>query len=250
MVQDTQALLGELRASQASIKAMAESLANVKVQAIQLGNANYAVQHTYARTKAWRDTWSKGGFVQGSGYVPPAATQELLAQPVLLPSPFLEDAVKGFREKVMEYKKVMADLEQAFALSRANDPVDLNFLQSIPTILGNLHDYFIHVAAKIDKQHEQLQRMKAAYVAAHQARGDYGNPFERLRRQQQMLSVGGNSSSSSGAAPGGKAAAAAMAAFGGSFGGAQGLTMGAAGGAGGGTAGALVPVAGGTLSFT
>ena len=86
--------------------------------------------------------------------------------------------------------------------------------------------------------------MKAAYVAAHQARGDYGNPFERLRRQQQMLSAGGNSSSSSGAAPGGKAAAAAMAAFGGSFGGAQGLTMGAAGGAGGGTAGALVPVAG------
>ena len=47
-------------------------------------------------------------------------------------------------------------LFQAFALSRANDPVDLNFLQSIPTILGNLHDYFIHVAAKIDKQHEQV----------------------------------------------------------------------------------------------
>ena len=50
--------------------------------------------------------------MQGSSHVPTAATQELLAQPVLLPSPFLEDAVKGFKEKVMEYKKVMADLEQ------------------------------------------------------------------------------------------------------------------------------------------
>jgi hypothetical protein len=40
------------------------------------------------------------------------ATQELLALPVMLPSPFLEEAIKGLKDKVMEYKRVMADLEQ------------------------------------------------------------------------------------------------------------------------------------------
>jgi hypothetical protein len=42
----------------------------------------------------------------------PTALQELLSQPVLLPSPFLEEAAKGFADQVAEYKKTVSELEQ------------------------------------------------------------------------------------------------------------------------------------------
>lgn len=66
-----------------------------------------SIVRTFQRTKLWREAPS-----QFKGQPVPSAVQELLSQPVLLPSPFLEQACQGFGAQVAEFKKTVAELEQ------------------------------------------------------------------------------------------------------------------------------------------
>jgi hypothetical protein len=43
----------------------------------------------------------------------PTAMQELLSQPVMLPSPFLEQVAAGFADRISEFKKVGRQLGAA-----------------------------------------------------------------------------------------------------------------------------------------
>lgn len=46
------------------------------------------------------------------------AQQELLQQPVLLPGPFLEEAVAGFSSKCAEYSRCLEEVEQVKCAAR------------------------------------------------------------------------------------------------------------------------------------
>ncbi|KAI8462762.1 MAG: hypothetical protein J3K34DRAFT_527498, partial [Monoraphidium minutum] len=107
--EDAASLQSELRSVQGSMRAEEEALENFRQKAVQLLKAADGVVRTFQRTKLWRDAPTQ----YKAGQAMPTAMQELLAQPVLLPSPFLEQAAGGFGEQVAEFKKTVAELEQA-----------------------------------------------------------------------------------------------------------------------------------------
>jgi nucleoporin p58/p45 len=96
----------------------------------------------------------------------PTAMQELLSQPVVLPSPYLEQVVSGFAQQISEYKKVVSELEHALAAQGALRGADgalaagalgLDVTEALPTVVANLHDYFTHVAAKLERVHNEVR---------------------------------------------------------------------------------------------
>lgn len=57
-------------------------------------------------------------------------------------------------------------------------------MQSLPSIMSYLHNYFVHVAAKVERLHQYVYTMKAAYLADQRRRGDENNPFLEADRSE------------------------------------------------------------------
>eukprot|EP00882_Tetradesmus_deserticola_P022487 GHRQ01024400.1.p1 GENE.GHRQ01024400.1~~GHRQ01024400.1.p1 ORF type:complete len:299 (+),score=112.06 GHRQ01024400.1:144-1040(+) len=105
---DPSSLSAELRQLQASIKAEREGLADFREKAIRLLKSTETVVRTYERTKLWRDA---PAMYQRQEALKPAQ-QELLHQPVVLPGPFLQEAVAGFSSNCAEYSRCLEEVEQ------------------------------------------------------------------------------------------------------------------------------------------
>ncbi|KAF9607119.1 hypothetical protein IFM89_032235 [Coptis chinensis] len=43
---------------------------------------------------------------------------------------------------------------------------DSSLLQSLPKVMSNVHDFFVHVAAKVESLHQYIESMKTAYLVA------------------------------------------------------------------------------------
>ncbi len=128
-------------------------------KAVLLLKAADSVVRTFQRTKLWRDAPT-----QYKGQVMPAALQELLSQPVLLPSPFLEQVAAGFADQASEFKKTVGELEGALAAAAARQAEaaaggagGVDAARALPTVVGNMHDYFTHVAAKLERAHGEVR---------------------------------------------------------------------------------------------
>eukprot|EP00775_Hariotina_reticulata_P005462 gene5462-5696_t len=163
---DTSGLSSELRMLQATIKAEQDNLADFREKAIKLLKSTETVVRTYERTKLWRD---RPAMYQRQEPLKPAQ-QELLAQPVLLPGPFLEEAVVGFSSNCGEYSRCLEEVEQVLAASSLGDlsTGSIDWVTALPTIVANLHDYFVAVAAKLERLHSE--------VTAAAAGGLFGSP--------------------------------------------------------------------------
>lgn len=68
------------------------------------------------------------------------------------PSPFLVHTVTRFEHQLQEFKQWLEELERLVF----TDPIEngktssqLSLLQSLPTVIKNIHDFFIYVAAKV-----------------------------------------------------------------------------------------------------
>ncbi len=138
----------------------------------------------YRRAKLWRDAPQ-----QYKGQMMPPQVQELLASPVQLPSPYLELAVQGFQQTLESYGQVVAELEQALGpsaglLAHHLGPTadEASVVQALPIVISHMHDYFVHVAAKLEKLHQEVQRCKEAYISQRRGAGDYSDPFVESRR--------------------------------------------------------------------
>uniref|UniRef100_A0A383WBX5 Nucleoporin Nup54 alpha-helical domain-containing protein n=1 Tax=Tetradesmus obliquus TaxID=3088 RepID=A0A383WBX5_TETOB len=184
---DTSSLSAELRQLQASIKAEQEGLADFREKAIRLLKSTETVVRTYERTKLWRDA---PAMYQRQEALKPAQ-QELLHQPVVLPGPFLEEAVAGFSSNCAEYSRCLEEVEQVLAASSLQETPagDVNWVMALPTVVSNMHDYFVATAAKLERTHTEVQKAKAAYLARLRARGITVDPFERAHRQEQQLQL-------------------------------------------------------------
>eukprot|EP00198_Chlamydomonas_reinhardtii_P009865 XP_001699202.1 hypothetical protein CHLREDRAFT_206137 [Chlamydomonas reinhardtii] len=101
----------------------------------------------YQRSKLWREL---------------QAVADQISQPVQLPNPYLGLAVRGFSEALEQYHR------------------------ALPTLVSRMHDYFVHVAARLERLHGE------AYLAARRARGDYGDPFADARPLHHMSKAGVN----------------------------------------------------------
>ncbi|KAI8467070.1 MAG: hypothetical protein J3K34DRAFT_482706 [Monoraphidium minutum] len=176
--EDAASLQSELRSVQGSMRAEEEALENFRQKAVQLLKAADGVVRTFQRTKLWRDAPTQ----YKAGQAMPTAMQELLAQPVLLPSPFLEQAAGGFGEQVAEFKKTVLAAQSARQAEALVGAGGLDASLALPTVVANMHDYFTHTAAKLERVHNELQAAKAAHRAALKQQGVHRDPFERAQQ--------------------------------------------------------------------
>ncbi|KAF9600608.1 hypothetical protein IFM89_011137, partial [Coptis chinensis] len=102
------------------------------------------------------------------------------------PSPFLQHTVARFEKHIGECRQCVEELEQLLhSYSDENSSgTDSSLLQSLPKVMSNVHDFFVHVAAKVESLHQYIESMKTAYLADQRRRGDANDPFLEADRRE------------------------------------------------------------------
>ncbi|KAL9671893.1 hypothetical protein QQ045_009466 [Rhodiola kirilowii] len=104
------------------------------------------------------------------------------------PSPFLQHTVSRFEKYIGECRQWIEEIEQLVLLNSDRNQDSFSLLQSLPKVMSNVHDFFVHVAAKVESIHQYIESMKMAYLADQRRRGDSDNPFlEADRRETAKL---------------------------------------------------------------
>lgn len=99
------------------------------------------------------------------------------------PSPFLQQTIATFEKYIGESRQWIEELEQLLRLdSEKNSSSSL--LQSLPKVMSNVHDFFVHVAAKVESIHQYMESMKTAYLADQRRRGHTNDPFLEADRRE------------------------------------------------------------------
>lgn len=103
------------------------------------------------------------------------------------PSPFLQHTVSRFERQLGECRQWIEELERLL-LSESDEngssSSDLRLLQSLPSVISNVHDFFIYVAAQVETFHQRIGSMRAAYLADQRRRGDENDPFLEADRRE------------------------------------------------------------------
>ncbi|KAG1666542.1 hypothetical protein FOA52_014439 [Chlamydomonas sp. UWO 241] len=199
MEEETSGLRASLQGMLNSIRADDDALADFREKVLKLlRSTEYAVR-TFERAKLWRDVPQ-----QYKGQIIPTQVQEMLASPVVLPSPYLEQAVKGFQQTLDNYRSVIGELEQALPADiaeRLGNGDDAGMAQQLPLVIAHMHDFFVHVAARMERLHQEVQKCKDLFIAQRRAEGQYADPFEESRRYlQSVMTPGGTVKTAGGGA--------------------------------------------------
>ncbi|KAL5714448.1 hypothetical protein ACHQM5_016411 [Ranunculus cassubicifolius] len=102
------------------------------------------------------------------------------------PSPFFQQTVLRFEKYLAECRQCIEELEQLLR-SYPNGKTsgsDSSLLQSLPKVMTNVHEFFVHVAAKVESLHQYIESMKMAYLADQRRRGDVNDPFLEADRRE------------------------------------------------------------------
>ncbi|RYR11016.1 hypothetical protein Ahy_B05g079505 isoform B [Arachis hypogaea] len=102
------------------------------------------------------------------------------------PSPFLQQTVLRFEKYLGECHQWIEELEQLILLDseRNGSSNGSSLLQSLPKVMTNVHDFFVHVAAKVESIHQYIESMKSAYLADQRRRGEVNDPFLEADRRE------------------------------------------------------------------
>ncbi|PRQ47811.1 putative nucleoporin p58/p45 [Rosa chinensis] len=101
------------------------------------------------------------------------------------PSPFLQHTIARFEKYLGECRQWIEEIEQLLLNSERNSSNDgSSLLQSLPKVMSNVHDFFVHVAAKVESIHQYIVSMKAAYLANQRRLGDGNDPFLEADRRE------------------------------------------------------------------
>lgn len=102
------------------------------------------------------------------------------------PSPFMQQTVARFEKELGECRQWIEELEQLLLSDSDRNSISYNssVLQSLPNVMTNVHEFFVHVAAKVEKIHQYVESMRTAYLADLRRRGDYSDPFLEADRRQ------------------------------------------------------------------
>ncbi|KDP31861.1 hypothetical protein JCGZ_12322 [Jatropha curcas] len=102
------------------------------------------------------------------------------------PSPFLQQTVIRFEKYLGECRQWIEELEQLLLLDsgRNSSHPGSSLLQSLPKVMSNVHDFFVHVASKVESIHQYIESMKTAYLADQRRRGDVNDPFLEADRRE------------------------------------------------------------------
>ncbi|KAH9616485.1 hypothetical protein KSS87_019904 [Heliosperma pusillum] len=102
------------------------------------------------------------------------------------PSPFMQQTVSRFEKYLGECRQWIEDLEQLLLADSDRNSISFNssVVQSLPKVLTNVHEFFVHVAAKVESIHQYIASMRAAYLADQRYRGDVNDPFLEADRRE------------------------------------------------------------------
>ncbi|GFP80945.1 nuclear pore complex protein nup58 [Phtheirospermum japonicum] len=102
------------------------------------------------------------------------------------PSPFMQQTVARFEKYISECHQWIEELEQLLLLDSEKNSLNRSssILQSLPKVLGNVHGFFVHVAAKVESIHQYIESMKTAYLADQRRRGEENDPFLEADRRE------------------------------------------------------------------
>ncbi|KAL9253023.1 Nuclear pore complex protein NUP58-like protein [Drosera capensis] len=102
------------------------------------------------------------------------------------PSPFFTYTVARFEKCLVECRQLVEELEQllVFDSDRNAASSHTSLLQSLPEVISNVHDFFVHVAAKVESIHQYIESMKTAYLADQRRRGEGNDPFLEADRRE------------------------------------------------------------------
>ncbi|CAH2049781.1 unnamed protein product [Thlaspi arvense] len=102
------------------------------------------------------------------------------------PSPFMQQTVSRFEKYLGECRQWIEELEQLLLADSDRNYLNssASLLQSLPKVMANVHDFFVHVAAKVESIHQYMESMKTAYLADQCRRGDVNDPFLEADRRE------------------------------------------------------------------
>ncbi|GAA0170071.1 transporter [Lithospermum erythrorhizon] len=102
------------------------------------------------------------------------------------PSPYLQQAVSRFEKYLLECLQWVEELEQLILPDSEKNTLssDSSLLQSLPKVMSNVHDFFLHVAAKVESIHQYIESMKSAYLTDQRCRGERNDPFLEADRRE------------------------------------------------------------------
>ncbi|KAG1368560.1 Nuclear pore complex protein NUP58 [Cocos nucifera] len=98
------------------------------------------------------------------------------------PSLFMHHTAVRFEKYLTECCQWIEELEQLLLMD--TDKTSSNSLEALPKVMSNVHDYFIHVAAKVESLHQYIESMKMAYLADQRRRGEGNDPFIEANRRE------------------------------------------------------------------
>ncbi|XP_021273914.1 nuclear pore complex protein NUP58 [Herrania umbratica] len=102
------------------------------------------------------------------------------------PSLFLQHTIARFEKYLVECRQWIEELEQLLLLNSDRNSINhtSSLLQSLPKVMSNVHDFFVHVAAKVESIHQYIESMKTAYLADQRRTGDVNDPFLEADRRE------------------------------------------------------------------
>ncbi|CAL9053428.1 nuclear pore complex protein NUP58-like [Musa acuminata AAA Group] len=98
------------------------------------------------------------------------------------PSIFMEHTVARFEKYLTECCQWIEEVEQLVMMDTSK--MSSSSLEALPQVISNVHDFFIHVAAKVENLHQYVESMKTAYLADQRRRGDGNDPFLEANRRE------------------------------------------------------------------
>ncbi|XP_047326529.1 nuclear pore complex protein NUP58-like [Impatiens glandulifera] len=102
------------------------------------------------------------------------------------PSPFLQQTVARFDKYLVELHRLIEELEQLLIVDTDINGINSSslLLQALPKVMSNVHDFFVHVAAKVESIHQSIESMRTVYIADHRRQGLYNDPFLEANRRE------------------------------------------------------------------
>mmetsp|Transcript_16884 Transcript_16884/g.36726 ORF Transcript_16884/g.36726 Transcript_16884/m.36726 type:complete len:505 (-) Transcript_16884:129-1643(-) len=102
--------------------------------------------------------------------------------PPVLPDEYLKKTALRLETTAAQYQRLVEELEEV--LAPAGNELGAPGPQAMSAIMANLHDFFLHVGAKVEELHSQTASAKEAHLKARLAAGDYRDPFDEADRKE------------------------------------------------------------------
>lgn len=103
-----------------------------------------------------------------------------------LPAPYLGEAVQGFTEEVQRLQEMHRDLAALVPSNGHRAKGAADGLASLPDVLSSLHEYFVHVAARVARVRAAADRMREAHLQTQAAQGNFFDPFAEADAEEKL----------------------------------------------------------------